>query len=242
MYSRYDSRYSVTSQSGSRQGVIAKTLAVLFLAIVTTFGVTFSLQSCGARSFVALPASSAGSLASPPADSEYSSTPVDQWQRGVVPVLYQKDPQWSSHSYAGATLSETGCGPTCLAMVYVSLTGDTTQTPATIAALATSSGCASADGTAWLFMTSGAHTLGISAEELPADKDLILMHLSSGNPIIATMGAGDFTSEGHFIVLTGISEDNRIIVHDPNSTERTQQTWNLDNLMFQFRNLWVYQQ
>jgi len=175
-------------------------------------------------------------------NSAYVSTPVDQWQRGVMPILYQKDPQWSSHPYAGSTFGETGCGPACLAMVSVYLTGDTTQSPATIADMATSSGCANADGTAWLFMTHGARELGMHAEELPADRDLIALHLSSGDPIIATMGAGDFTTEGHFIVLTGIDQDNRVTVHDPNSIERTNQTWDLDSLMYQFRNLWVYYQ
>ena len=89
-------------------------------------------------------------------------------------------------------------------------------------------------------MTSGARTLGISAEELPADRNLIALHLRSGDPIIAVVGPGDFTTVGHFIVLTGIDQDNRITVYDPNSIERTNQTWDLDSLMSQFRNLWVY--
>ena len=236
MYSRMSDRYSIASRSHSDRQAIARIVVLLLVAAVVTLGAAFFARSYGTQDFVSLPAGNTDISM----QSEYNSTPTDQWQRGIVPILYQKDPQWSSHSYAGSTLSETGCGPACLAMVYVYFTGDTAQSPATIADMATSAGCAGADGTAWLFMTSGAQTLGISAEELPADRDLIVMHLNFGNPIIAVMGAGDFTTEGHFIVLTGINGDNSITIHDPNSVERTYQTWDLDSLMIQFRNLWVY--
>ena len=209
---------------------------MLSLAVAIILGAVLFMRFDNVQSSALLPVGNGGISAS----SDFKSTPTNEWQYGTVPILYQKDPQWSSYSYAGSTFGVTGCGPTCLAMVYVCLTGDTTQSPLTIADLATSTGCASEDGTAWSFMTSGAHTLGISAEELSADRDSIIMHLSSGHPIIAIMGVGDFTTEGHFIVLTGINPDNSITVHDPNSVERTQQTWNLNDLIIQMRNLWVY--
>ena len=256
MYSRNNSRYTAFSKSqhGRRPNrrvfrrlnrrPVARTIALLSLTAAIACGAAFLLQSCSAQELVSLPASNTGPSAGSnhSSGSEFSSTPVCQWQRGTMPILYQQDPQWSSHPYAGTTFSISGCGPACLAMVYVYLTGDTSQTPATLADLATSTGCASADGTAWLFMTSGARTLGLKAEELPANRDLITQHLRSGNPIIAVLGAGDFTTEGHFIVLTGISPNNQITVHDPNSVERTQQSWSLDRLMPQLRNLWVYYQ
>ena len=243
MYSRDNDKYFVASKHRTDKLPLIRAvalLALLTLVVVIALGAAFLMQSCRAQELVSLPASTTGSSLDSGQSSEFNSTPVSQWQRGIMPILYQQDPEWSSHPYAGSTLGITGCGPACLAMVYVYLTGNTDQTPATIAALATSSGCASADGTAWLFMTSGAHALGIAAEELPADRDLIAQHLRAGNPIIAVLGAGDFTTEGHFIVLTGIDSNNQITVHDPNSVERTQQTWDLDSLMFQFRNLWVY--
>lgn len=44
---------------------------------------------------------------------------------GEVPILYQEDPAWSNATYAGDSFGETGCGPTCMTMAYVALTGKT---------------------------------------------------------------------------------------------------------------------
>lgn len=54
------------------------------------------------------------------------------------------------------------------------------------------------------------------------------------------MGPGDFTTEGHFLVLTGVDENGEILLHDPNSKKRSHQSWNLERLMKQIRNLWTY--
>lgn len=60
-----------------------------------------------------------------------SSTPQSEWKRGATPALYQTDPQWASTSYANDTLEKSGCGPTCLSMVYVNLTGRKEMEPMT---------------------------------------------------------------------------------------------------------------
>ena len=50
---------------------------------------------------------------------------------------------------------------------------------------------------------------------------------------------GDFTTEGHFIVLTGY-ENGEIKVNDPNC--RTRSTlWDYEELQGQIRNLWVFE-
>ena len=175
-----------------------------------------------------------------PLENQFRSTPQSEWQQGVYPVIYQQDPQWDNYPYAGTTFGESGCGPACLAMVYIYLTGDTQESPQSIADLATRQGYANQDGTAWAFMVNGALALGLGAEELPANSELITHLLQSGSPIIAIMGAGDFTTVGHFIVLTGIDEYGNVSVHDPNNIERTQRTWPLQDLMPQFRDLWLY--
>jgi predicted double-glycine peptidase len=63
--------------------------------------------------------------------------------------------------------------------------------------------------------------------------------LSAGTPIICSMGPGDFTDNGHFIVLTGYTGDG-FTVNDPNSPQRSSQIWTFQQLKGQIRNLWAY--
>lgn len=168
------------------------------------------------------------------------STPRENWRAGEVPKLYQRDAAWVNASYAEGSFGDTGCGPTCLTMVYVALTGRTDMTPADMGALSERLGCASADGTAWAFMTEGAAEKGLLAEELPADEASVRQALVSGSPVICSVGPGDFTSTGHFIVLTGVDEHGQLIIRDPNSPERTAQAWDFDTVLRQCRNLWAY--
>ena len=62
--------------------------------------------------------------------------------------------------------------------------------------------------------------------------------LEAGKPIILALGAGDFTSSGHYIVLTGL-EDGAFRVNDPNSRIRSEKLWTYEELEGQIRNIWA---
>ena len=169
-----------------------------------------------------------------------SSTPRSDWRTGEVPFLYQTDPQWASHPYAGGTVEKNGCGPTCLSMVYVSLTGRDDLDPAAMADFSERSGHAVDGMTAWTLMSDGAAELGLTSEELPASAGAVREALLAGKPVICSVGPGDFTTTGHFIVLTGLTEDGEVVVHDPNSTERSSHPWDLERVLGQCLNLWAF--
>ena len=80
--------------------------------------------------------------------------------------------------------------------------------------------------------------LGLDVIEIPLDVDRIIRNLEVGNPVVCIMGPGDFTSTGHFIVMTGY-EDGKIKVNDPNSPDRSNMLWDYDVIKDQIRNLWV---
>ena len=54
--------------------------------------------------------------------------------------------------------------------------------------------------------------------------------------IIAIMGAGHFTSSGHFIVLRGVTEDGKILVADPVSYNRSTTEWDVSTILSEVKN------
>ena len=160
------------------------------------------------------------------------------WEK--VPLLMQWDSRWGYEIYGSDMIAITGCGPTCLAMVGIYLTGDTeTFDPAAVAACSEKNGYyASGYGSSWTLISEGAVKLGLDVTEIPLVEKRIRDNLEVGNPIICAMGPGDFTSSGHYIVLIGM-EDGKYIVNDPNSREKSSQLWSYEQISGQIRNLWV---
>lgn len=168
------------------------------------------------------------------------STPKAEWKRGTIPYLYQTDPAWAGKPYAGTDVLTAGCGPTCMTMVYAGLTGKTDYNPASMAAFSEANGFVDSGMTTWLFMTEGASKLGLAAEELPADANVLVAALREGRPVIASVRPGDFTTVGHFIVIAGVDETGNLVVRDPNSPEHSAQTWDAQRVLDQCANLWAY--
>ena len=156
-----------------------------------------------------------------------------------VPLLLQWDERWGYSQYAGELMGLSGCGPTCLSMVCLYLLDDASYTPEYIAEFATENGYSvSGNGSSWTLISEGGEKLGLDVIEIPLDENRIIRNLEVGNPIICVMGPGFFTSTGHFIVMTEY-EDGYVKVNDPNSPNRSEQTWKLTEVMEQIRNLWV---
>lgn len=157
-----------------------------------------------------------------------------------VPLLMQWDARWGYREYGNTVMGISGCGPTCLSMVALHLLRDPTMDPYWVACFSTDNGfCVPGNGTSWTLMSEGAEKLGLEATELPLDKNRIMTNLQMGNPIICIMGQGDFTTSGHFIVLTGV-QDGKIKVNDPNSRKNSETLWSYEQIQDQIRNLWVY--
>lgn len=186
-------------------------------------------------------AAAAGTGAAANVTEPPTSTPRDQWGKGAVPHLYQIDPAWADAPYAGDTVGTSGCGPTSLAMVYVALTGKTDRDPAAMAAFSEQNGYVEGGLTAWRLMSDGARQLGLKSREVSASAAAVRAELAAGRPVICSVGPGDFTTEGHFIVLTAVDENGGIVVHDPNSEPRSHQSWDADRIISQCRNLWSFE-
>ncbi len=220
------SRLAPARYSRRRRARRTSVRAVLLVTTLAIMGaLALVLHAAGATSAPARPA---------------ASTPRSEWRLGEVPCLYQTDPAWSQEPYAGGSIEKNGCGPTCLAMVYVALTGSTDMGPVEMAAFSERGGYVSDGMTAWALMSEGASQLGLSSRELAANEASVRAELEAGRPVICSVRPGDFTTTGHFIVLAGVAEDGSVIVRDPNSAERSAHTWELGRVLGQCANLWSF--
>lgn len=168
------------------------------------------------------------------------SGPTSEWRQGTVPRLYQIDPAWADEPYAGATMASSGCGPTCLSAVYAAVTGRRDLAPPDVARLSERGGHVVDGLTAWTLMDEGAASIGLESHPVAATAEAVRAELAAGRPVIASMGPGDFTTSGHFIVLTATDDVGRVRVMDPNSESRTNQPWNLNRTLSQTRALWSF--
>lgn len=158
-----------------------------------------------------------------------------------IPLFYQWDARWGYASYGNGCIAVDGCGVTALSMVLSGFFQDGSYTPKRIADFSSERGYFSKEeGTFWELMESGARELGLDVGKVHFSASAIQKELSEGRTIIASMGPGDFTQQGHFIVFSGLSEDGRIIVNDPNSRINSQQLWDARDLLDQTKAMWSY--
>ena len=157
-----------------------------------------------------------------------------------TPLFLQWDSRWGYMKYGSDVVGITGCGPVCLAMAgYYVTGGDEAFTPDKIVTFAADNGYYEAGyGSSWTLISEGGVKLGLDVTEIPLVKQRIADNLEVRNPIICSMRAGDFTTTGHYIVLTGW-EDGKICVNDPNSRENSEKLWTYEEIEGQIRNLWV---
>ncbi len=172
-------------------------------------------------------------------DKVYSED-IGNLESGVVPLLYQWDERWGYGKYGTSNIAISGCGPTSLAMVIAYLKNDNTITPYKIAKLAEEKGFYKENsGTTWDLMRKGPASYGVKVKEIALSKNVIYNALKNGHPIICNMRKGDFTINGHYLVLSSIVDD-KIKINDPNSKERSSMLWEYDRIKSQIKNLWEF--
>jgi len=157
----------------------------------------------------------------------------------AVPLFLQWDQRWGYLHYGSDVAGITGCGPLCLSMAAFYLTGSDDYAPDKMLSFAAEEGYYAAGyGSSWTLISEGAAKLGFDVTELPLVKGRIFSNLEAGNPVICVMGPGDFTTTGHFVVMTGL-EDGYIRINDPNSIANSQKLWRYEDIEGQIRNLWA---
>ena len=148
----------------------------------------------------------------------------------------QTDTRWAERPYRvtgeDTTIGDSGCGPTCAAMLITSMTGKVV-TPIDTCAWSMEHGYkAKGQGTYYSYFTPQFKQYGIVCTQLntasvygkPREKihDTVVELLRDGFYIIACMGKGLWTKSGHFVVVWWA--DDHMYINDPASqrTERMQ--------------------
>lgn len=150
------------------------------------------------------------------------------------PVSYlQYDARWANVDYSTkgekTNIKESGCGPTCAAMLIETLTGKT-FTPVDACAWALKNGYkALKQGTYYSYFVPQFKAHGIACKQLNGANiygganGAAQVHktafdlLKQGYYLIACMGRGTWTSSGHFVVVWW--DDGFIRINDPASTK-----------------------
>lgn len=147
---------------------------------------------------------------------------------GTMPIVYynQGSEVWAEQPYGTDDIGRYGCGPTAMSMVVSSMT-DVESDPLQMAQWAVAHGHWARRGGSYLSIVEDtAAEYGLTAVSLQehtaeAMRDTLL----SGKLLVALMGPGHFTKNGHFIVLRGVTLSGAILVADPNSEERSLMEW-----------------
>lgn len=156
---------------------------------------------------------------------------------GQIPVAYfsQLDERYANQPYGTDDIGGYGCGPTAMAIVISSLTDETVD-PAQMAKWSYEHGYwASGNGSYHGLIPAAAKAWELPVEGCGIDGgQKISDALSGGKLVVVLMDKGHFTQSGHFIVLRGI-RDGKILVADPASYPRSEQTWDLSLILDEAR-------
>lgn len=160
------------------------------------------------------------------------------------PMLYynQGDIRWKEYLYGGYDpISRYGCGPSCVAMVIGSFSS-TPVSPIEMADWAAENGYYALHGGSY-------HSLipeSLSAFGLKVDSvtdrsaENAAQLLRTGHILVALMGKGSLTKNGHFIVIAQLCPNGNVYIADPASYENSTKEWDLEQLMDELKESYDY--
>lgn len=156
-------------------------------------------------------------------------------QSDTLELIYysQNDPRWKTAIYGGDNIIGVfGCGPTTLAMIVSSLT-DNQITPDIAAEWAYDNGhFCNNSGSYHSIIPQGAQHYGLTSNSIKnPTKEAIFQELTNGKLVVVLMNKGIFTSQGHFIILRGVTTDGKVLIADSQSPENSDQAWDIDTIL-----------
>ena len=173
---------------------------------------------------------------------------------GTTPDIYndnpyysQNDPRWSKAKYStgddNATMADTGCGPTAMAMVASSM--GKPSTPLDMANLAKLTGNRDQTGTNWNFVGQASTMIGLPTEQtLNPSASELSRQIAMGNPVllsgVSKKGSSTpYTDAGHYVVAVGRDVAGNVIVNDPRGKSYSR-SYNINELANATGSSWIF--
>lgn len=162
--------------------------------------------------------------------------------KSVKKVVYfnQGEEPWANMSYGSSTIRASGCGPTSLAIVISTLTGQTVTPEMTCSYSIANGEYIYGLGTCHSFPMNAAHHWGLNCERVGKDRmGDVVNALKDGKMVVEICEAYTITGSGsgHFIVLTGVTKDGYITIADCASRERTGKVYSVETISSYGRDL-----
>lgn len=142
----------------------------------------------------------------------------------------QLDERWKEETYGEDKIGTHGCGPTSMSIVVSTFT-DRNVDPIEMAAWSYENGYYCPGGGSYhSLIPKAAEHWGLSVDRNLAAEN-VADALGEGKLVVAIMSKGHFTKSGHFIVLRGITPEEKVLVADPASLKRSNQEWDLSLIL-----------
>lgn len=178
----------------------------------------------------------------PEAEHRATGGLTEREKQEEYPLFLQWDPRWGYAPYGDdSCIALSGCGPTCLSMVLYYLTGDESLTPDLFGEYSMENDYyLSGTGTLWALLEETAPLYGVTVDQPDPSEEEMKAALDQGGILICSMGPGDFTAGGHFVVVYGYDQEG-FLINDPNCVARSRQSWSYDRIDRQIKHLWVFE-
>ena len=153
------------------------------------------------------------------------------------PYYMQRDNEWRNKAYGWhGVLDDAACGPSSMSMVMNSY--GYPATPLSMANWSGDHGYRDENGTKWAFFKALGDEVGLDVKEFAPDIERVKQDIQNGIPVICSMRQGNFTTGGHFVVITGIDKNGNVYINDPYNLTRTSHPWTVEESLAQGKRFW----
>lgn len=164
-------------------------------------------------------------------------TPPEEEKKSFVNYFQQN---YQNEYGEGATIAAKGAAPTAIAMVLTALKGEEI-TPVETAKWSLDNGFVTQESTTeTTYFDAIAEAYGIDCVQVDLTEENILANISEGKYMIVSMEEGQFGETENYVVITGITEDGKITIADPNSEDNSTKTWDISVFLDEGTKLWVF--